>query len=135
KFRSWLMNDQAIGHKWLPGATGQFALTGPLRRPGGEHDLNFRGPTADGDIIVKAMRPHADASLVERQCAGIAFARAADPGLPLPQILPFPDGRLWQVVDDDRGQSRLVWVQRALPGIAMGELGPQSPILLSQLGE
>jgi 4-aminobutyrate aminotransferase-like enzyme/Ser/Thr protein kinase RdoA (MazF antagonist) len=129
------MNDQAMGHEWLPGATGQFAPTGPLRRLGGEHDLNFRGPTADGDIIVKAMRPQADASLVERQCAAIAFARTADPGLPLPQILPFPDGRLWQMVDDERGQPRLVWVQRALPGIAMGELGPQSPVLLSQLGE
>lgn len=122
-------------HEWLLAAAKQFAVAGPLVQLGGEHDLNFRGPTADGDIIVKAMRPQADASLVERQCAAIAFARAADPALPLPRILPFPDGRLWQMVDDHRRQPRLVWVQRALPGIAMGELGPQSTVLLSEVGE
>lgn len=128
------MDGQGAGQDWLLGVLEQFGVRGPLGRLGGEHDLNFRAPAADGDVIVKAMRPGSDAAFVERQCKAIAFARAADPDLPLPQVLALSDGRLWLEAIDENGQSRIVWVQKALEGVAMGEGGPQQPAVLTELG-
>jgi Ser/Thr protein kinase RdoA (MazF antagonist) len=119
---------------WLRGVAAQFGITGGLQRLGGECDLNFRGRTAQGEVIVKAMHPQADPALVERQCAAIGHALAADPALPLPRLLPAGDGRFWQTIADEQGRPRLVWVQRALDGIPMGEAGPQPPAFLSELG-
>ncbi len=128
------MNGLGADQDWLLGVLGQFGVVGPLRRLGGEHDLNFRAATDEGDVIVKAMRPGSDAAFVERQCKAIAFARASDPDLPLPQVIALSDGRLWLDASDDAGQARIVWVQRALEGIAMGEAGPQQPAVLAELG-
>lgn len=119
---------------WLRGVAEQFGVRGPLRRLGGEYDLNFRGSTADGDVIVKAMRPQGEPALVEQQCAAISHALAADPGLPLPQLLPAEGLRFWQEVRDGEGRPRMVWVQRAFDGIPMGEAGPQPPAVLAELG-
>ncbi|MET3792248.1 aminotransferase class III-fold pyridoxal phosphate-dependent enzyme [Aquamicrobium terrae] len=128
------MDGQAMRHDWLLAVLKPLGIGGPLRQLGGEHDLNFRAATAEGDVIVKAMRQRGEPALVERQCAALAHASAADPGLPLPQVLAFPDGLPWQAVRDDEGQSRIVWVQRSLDGIAMGEAGPQQPAVLAELG-
>ncbi|CAM5539186.1 4-aminobutyrate aminotransferase-like enzyme/Ser/Thr protein kinase RdoA (MazF antagonist) [Aquamicrobium terrae] len=119
---------------WLSAIAGRFGIDGPLRQLGGEHDLNFRAAGRDGDIILKAMRRHGGSAFVERQCAAIAWARAADAGLPLPEVLPTADGRVWQYALDQCGHRRVVWAQRALQGIAMGEAGPQPLDLLFQLG-
>jgi Ser/Thr protein kinase RdoA (MazF antagonist) len=123
-----------MAESWLREIVGQFGIAGGLRRLGGECDLNFRGRTAEGDVIVKAMRPQCEPALVERQCAAIAHALAVDPGLPLPRLLPAADGRCWQTVADAQGSPRLVWVQRALAGVPMGEAGPQPPAVLSAFG-
>ncbi|WP_449256454.1 aminotransferase class III-fold pyridoxal phosphate-dependent enzyme [Bosea sp. (in: a-proteobacteria)] len=119
---------------WLREVAEQFGVRGPLRRLGGEYDLNFRGETAEGDVIVKAMRPRGEAALVEQQCAAIRHALAADPALPLPCLLPAEEVRVWREVTDEAGHRRMVWVQRAFTGIPMGEAGPQSPAFLSELG-
>ncbi|MGO4406810.1 hypothetical protein AB4Z10_21425, partial [Bosea sp. RAF48] len=121
-------------HVWLRGVAEQFGIDGGLRQLGGEYDLNFRGRTGDGDVIVKAMRPQGEPALVEQQCAAISHALAADPTLPLPRLLPTEGNRFWQNVADAEGQQRMVWVQRAFQGIPMGEAGPQPPAVLSELG-
>ncbi len=119
---------------WLREVAEQFGVRGALRRLGGEYDLNFRGETAEGDVIVKAMRPQGEPALVEQQCAAIRHALAADPALPLPRLLPAGEARLWREATDEAGQRRMVWAQRAFAGIPMGEAGPQSPAVLSELG-
>ncbi|MGO4406615.1 hypothetical protein AB4Z10_20420 [Bosea sp. RAF48] len=119
---------------WLGGVCAQFGIVGDLSRVGGEYDLNFRGRTSEGDVIVKAMRPQGEPALVEQQCAAISHALAADPTLPLPRLLPAEGKRFWQNVADAEGQQRMVWVQRAFQGIPMGEAGPQPPAVLSELG-
>lgn len=124
-----------MDHGWLHEMVArQFGVTGPLRQLGGEHDLNFRASSAGGDVIVKAMRRNGDIALVENQCSAIAWALRSDPDLPLPHILPAPDGRLWQPLADDGGHPRVVWVQRAFEGIPMGDAGPQRLETLSALG-
>ena len=128
------MDRRDMEHEWLLEVVRPLGIYGPLRQLGGEHDLNFRAAAGKGDVIVKAMRPDGEVALVERQCAAIAHALARDPGLPLPQVLPFADGRLWQAATDGEGNRRIVWVQRALPGIAMGAAGPQPPMVLAELG-
>lgn len=119
---------------WLRGVAEQFGVQGALRQLGGEYDLNFRGKTAEGDVIVKAMRPLGEPALVDQQCAAISHALAADPALPLPQLLPAEGAKFWREVRDGAGQARMVWVQRAFDGIPMGEAGPQPPVVLSELG-
>ena len=52
-------------HVWLRGVAEQFGIAGGLRQLGGEYDLNFRGRTSEGDVIVKAMRPQGEPALVD----------------------------------------------------------------------
>ena len=110
-------------HDWLRDIANDFGVVGALRQLGGEYDLNFRGRTAQGDVIVKAMRPSGEPALVDQQCAAISHALAADPTLPLPRLLPAEGKRFWQNVADTEGRQRMVWVQRAFEGIPMGEIG------------
>ena len=115
---------------WMGQVAGRFGLLGGLERLGGECDLNFRGRDAAGPVIVKAMRPGCDPAYVAMQIAALTHAAAADPGLPLPGVKGDP-----AEVTDDTGAARLVWVQRALPGLPLGAAPPQSLALLRDLGE
>lgn len=114
---------------WLGHVARHFGLTGEPQRLGGEYDLNFRGRDAAGPIILKVMRPGCDPAYVAMQTGAIRHAAAADPDLPLPEV----QGEPISVVDD-QGKARIAWVQRALPGVALGSLPPQPIAVLRDLG-
>jgi 4-aminobutyrate aminotransferase-like enzyme/Ser/Thr protein kinase RdoA (MazF antagonist) len=116
---------------WLDQALGGWGLVGALERLGGERDLNLRGRTAAGPVIVKAMHPGCDPACVAMQMAALRHAAARDPGLPLPVVLGEP---VTVTVADDTGAMRIVWQQSALPGVPMGAAPPQSLALLRELG-
>lgn len=123
-----------MNHHWLRAVAEQFGVTGPLTRLGGEYDLNFRTATQQGDVIIKAMRPHCDVSFVTKQCEAIAWASRADPTLPLPRIVETATKDTILTAADEDGCERLVWAQAAHDGIPMGEAGPQPLEVLEELG-
>jgi len=115
--------------KFLTRISAHFGLGDTFTPLGGECDFNFLGQDTKSSVIVKIMREGCASSFVEMQIAAIAHALKNDPQLPLPEIIGTP--LTWF---DERGNSRIIWLQRALEGKPMGDMAPQSPIFLEQLG-
>jgi len=116
-------------NEFLARIAAHFGLVGSAHALGGECDLNFLLQDVQGPVIVKIMRVGCDLDFVEMQIAAIAHARNIDPALPLPEIIAKPV--IW---NDAMGRERIVWLQRALAGKPMGDMAPQSPVLLEELG-
>lgn len=114
---------------WLANIAGRFGLAPEMERLGGEYDLNFRAADAKSPVILKVMRPRCNRAYVDMQIDAIRHALAADPDLPLPEVLGSP-----VVGTDDAGRERIAWMQRALPGKPLGACPPQSLALLETLG-
>lgn len=120
---------------WRGQLEAHYGIFATIERLDGEYDLNFRARRPTGDVILKVMRPGCDPALVAMQCQALDWMHAADPTLPLPKLIPAKDGAAFIAVQDAEARERLVWVQEALPGIALGKAGPQRPEILSQLGQ
>jgi 4-aminobutyrate aminotransferase-like enzyme/Ser/Thr protein kinase RdoA (MazF antagonist) len=114
---------------WLERIAARFNLTGGLERLGGEYDLNLRGTDDAGPVIVKAMRPGCCPAYVAMQIAALRHAAAADPCLPLPRV----KGDTVEMPDDS-GETRIVWMQTAMPGVPLGASPSQSLDILRDLG-
>lgn len=123
------MNDD-----WLGMIAERLGITGTMEQLGGEFDLNVRGGTADGDVIVKVMRSGCTPDFVHMQIAAIRHAAAADGSLPLPEVLSVPGADGTFAAADETGERRIVWTQRALPGTPLGALPPPSLDVLAELG-
>lgn len=66
--------------------------------------------------IIKVAHPLDDAGVLDLQCAALAWAAAADPGLPLPHVVPDLEGALLRTVAGADGEPRLARVLDYLPG-------------------
>jgi hydroxylysine kinase len=87
------------------------------RRLDTERDDTVLLTTADGvRRIIKVAHPLDDAGVLDLQCAALAWAAAADPGLPLPHVVPDRDGALLRTVEGADGEPRLARVLDYLPG-------------------
>jgi len=115
--------------EFLARLAAHFGLTGIFQPLGGEYDLNFLAQDANGAVIVKIMRTECEPSFIAMQIAAMAHALKNDPQLPLPPIIAAP-----LIEPDAQGNPRIIWLQRALTGNPMGDMSPQSPALLEQLG-
>jgi 4-aminobutyrate aminotransferase-like enzyme/Ser/Thr protein kinase RdoA (MazF antagonist) len=123
-----------VSEDWSGKLGVQYGLCGPLARLDGEYDLNFCGQDSAGDLVIKVMRQGCDPALVDLQIKALAALRDGDPDLPVPDLVPAQDGSLLSRFREASGAERLIWAQRALPGIAYAKAGPQSPDLLAELG-
>jgi len=66
--------------------------------------------------ILKVAHPLDDPGVLDLQCAALAWAAAADPGLPLPHVVPDVDGALLRHVVGAGGEPRLARLLDYLPG-------------------
>jgi len=115
--------------EFLGNIAAHFCLTGGFTELGGEYDLNFLSQDEQGPVIVKIMRAGCAPDFVEMQIAAIAHALKQDPELPLPEIIAEP--LIWP---DQRGEKRIIWLQRALHGKPMGDIAPRNLKFFKQLG-
>jgi Ser/Thr protein kinase RdoA (MazF antagonist) len=99
-----------------------------LTRLDTERDDTFRAETPDGVVILKIAHPNDPPALIDLQSRAMEHARAADPGIPLQQVVRTRDDALAADVDG-RTARVLTW----LDGDVMPDL-QQSPALLHDAG-
>lgn len=94
-----------------------WGLEGALHPLGGERDRNFRlDREAAAPLLVKLAHPDEDPAITEFQNAALLHLEAADPDLPVPRVLPTPDGRRATSHPAADGRSCLLRVLTFLPG-------------------
>ncbi|NUH66812.1 aminotransferase class III-fold pyridoxal phosphate-dependent enzyme [Sulfitobacter sp. S0837] len=120
---------------WSKVLAEHWGIEADLHRLDGEYDLNFRATGRDGaGYVLKVMRAGCDAGLIDMQTAALAHVAEAAPDLPMPRVILSRSGD--QVVEaaDDAGETRLVWLQEALPGVCYAKFSPHTPALINELG-
>ena len=78
-------------------------INGNFTRLDGEYDLNFR---IDSGYILKVMRAGCDSGLVDLQCRALEHLH----GLPLPPVVPSKNGRPFEILKDETGVERILWI-------------------------
>ncbi len=101
---------------------------GELTRLETERDDTFRVAIDGGDLILKIAHPNDPPELIDLQSRAMEHAHAADPGIPLQQVVRTRDDALAAEVDG-RTARVLTW----LDGEPMLD-SPQSPALLHEAG-
>lgn len=123
------MNDDALAAPFRrldDPAVAALALDGwgieavDHRRLDTERDDTVLLTAADGlRRIVKVAHPLDDPGVLDLQCSALAWAAGADPGLPLPHVVPDRDGALLRTVAGADGEPRLARVLGYLPGTVL----------------
>lgn len=93
-----------------------WGLSGELTPLHGERDRNFRVDGPHGRLLIKVHHPADDAGVLELQAAALAHVRRADPGLPVPQVVPTGSGESWVEVAGRDGRTSRARVMTWLDG-------------------
>ena len=128
---SWLSANRETLHTLLGSAYG---IAGTLHPLAGEYDLNLRVASGEQQHLLKVMRRDCDAALVDMQCRALETLAVRLPDLPSPRLIRTRAGTAVTTFVDDAGCERLAWLLTFLPGRVMGEIRPQTPVLLAQIG-
>ncbi len=120
--------DPTLDH-WQTALARHWPVAGPLQRLHGEYDLNL----ADETYVYKVMRPGLGEADIAPQVAAHEHARAA--GVLVPSPIRSASGALTQVIEDETGEPRTVWVLNRLPGVPLASLRPWTPRLAGSIGE
>jgi len=84
-----------------------------LERLDTERDDTFRFDADGAPYVLKVAHPSDDHAVIDLQLAALAHAAAADPGLPLQQVVPARDGSRW-VVAGGRAARVFQWMEGTL---------------------
>jgi hydroxylysine kinase len=112
-----------------------FGLRGELTRLPGEADDNFLLAAVGGArYVVKFAHQLADPRFVDLQVRALRHVEVADPGLPVPRVVPTTGGQLRAVVEQGPLRGRLVHVLSYLDGTLLRSV-PASADLRRTLGQ
>jgi len=76
-----------------------YALSGAIRRLGSERDENFHILANDGsEFLLKLANASEERAVTEFQTNALLYVARADPGLPVPHLVPDADGQVSQLV-------------------------------------
>ena len=93
-----------------------YGLAGELTRLPGEADDNFLLASGGQRYVVKFAHLRADPAVVGVQVRVLRHIESAEPGLPVPRVVPAGGGRPWAVVADGPLRGRVVHVLTYLDG-------------------
>ncbi|MEJ2604813.1 MAG: aminotransferase class III-fold pyridoxal phosphate-dependent enzyme [Gammaproteobacteria bacterium] len=111
----------------------RFGLGVEASRLASERDQNFRLVADDGrEFVLKISNPAEAPEVLDFQAQALDHVARTAPGLPVPRIVPGPDGDLLQAMDLSEGRclARLV---SYLPGVPVSDVSP-TPALRQDLG-
>lgn len=103
----------------------QYGREGELVELHGERDLNFRVDAGTERYLLKIHNPADTLDVVEMRTGALAHIRRADPGIPVPAVLPTLGGEAAVAVTGRDGRSSVVQLFSFLEGRHAGrdELG------------
>jgi 4-aminobutyrate aminotransferase-like enzyme/Ser/Thr protein kinase RdoA (MazF antagonist) len=101
----------------------------------GEYDDNFHVTTREGRaFVLKVMHPAREPSFIDLQGKAMAHLAENAPQLPLPRLLPNPQGEPFSETTRADGSRRLVWLLSFLEGTVLAKVRPHAFELLRDLG-
>jgi Ser/Thr protein kinase RdoA (MazF antagonist) len=100
-------------------ARSRYGIEGLVEPLSSERDQNFRLRGRSGDHVLKISHPAEAPEVVALQTDLLAHLAAADPGLPIPSLMPAIDGRAWTPVALANGDIRIVRLLTFLPGVLL----------------
>lgn len=101
-------------------AAEHYGLEVTAHRLDSERDQNFRLTAPDGrDYVLKIANPAEERAMTNLQTGALLHLAAADPGLPIPRILPAQNGAHELAVAFDDDSTRMVRLLSYMDGIPM----------------
>ena len=94
-----------------------YGVEGEVRALGGERDLNFHVAAENGEFIFKISNAADGEDVVGLQVDVLRHIRQRDPSLPVPEVLPGPDGLAMHRVTTASGSSHILRLVSYLPGV------------------
>ncbi|MCZ4268759.1 aminotransferase class III-fold pyridoxal phosphate-dependent enzyme [Rhodobacteraceae bacterium G21628-S1] len=120
---------------WASALEQHWGIRAKLKRLDGEYDLNFLAETPEGSgYVIKAMRPGCEDWLVDLQIQTLDHIAKANLSLPCPAVVAALSGEKILHLQDDAGETRLVWVIERLPGQCYAHAAPKTEQLIAEVG-
>jgi 4-aminobutyrate aminotransferase-like enzyme/Ser/Thr protein kinase RdoA (MazF antagonist) len=111
-----------------------YGIGGTIAPLAGEHDLNYRITTGEGDYVLKIAPAGAQAAALELSIAALAHLERAATALPVPKVRPARNGKLLEEAVTPWGERRLVRLLSWLPGRVWAESGLRDGAARAELG-
>jgi Ser/Thr protein kinase RdoA (MazF antagonist) len=103
-------------------ALERWGIAGRAKALTGERDRNFHLRAEDGsEFVLKFANPVEDAAVTDMQVQALRHIARVDPDLPVPRVVPLPDGSLEAPVPHETGGIQRVRLLTWLPGVALAE--------------
>lgn len=100
-----------------------FGVRGEVVRLSAEKDANFRiMPETGPPVLLKITNAAEDRGVTEMQTAALLHLAEADPGLPVPHVLPARDGSASQIVTLSDGSAHVTRLLSFLDGTTLSSL-------------
>ncbi|NKX39517.1 peptidase M23, partial [Rhodobacteraceae bacterium R_SAG5] len=120
---------------WASALEQHWGIRAKLKRLDGEYDLNFLAETPEGSgYVIKAMRPGCEDWLVDLQIQTLDHIAKANLSLPCPAVVAALSGEKMLHLQDDAGETRLVWVIERLLGQCYAHAAPKTEQLIAEVG-
>ena len=101
-------------------AAERWGITASARALTGERDRNFHMRADDGrEFVLKFANPAEAPAVTDMQIAALRRIQAADADLPVPRIVPLPDGAMETPVPHETGGVQRVRLLSWLPGVPL----------------
>ena len=112
-----------------------WGINGTLSPLNGEYDLNFElKEEQSSSFIVKVMRIDCKVSFLEMQIKALKEIDRSAFAVPVPVVISSQDKKDFEIIADENGNKRLVWVLAKLEGTIFSQFTPKSEYLLYDLG-
>ena len=111
----------------------EYGITGKLDELDSERDLNFRVSVPEGGRYLLKFSNHEEPrENIEFEIAALKHIEGVDPDLPVPRIIPAPDGELFRVVVAANGREHDIRLLSFLPGTVLSEVDRTELLVFNQ---
>ncbi len=120
---------------WARALQSAWGIQGDLTQLDGEYDLNFMVNAPDGvGYVLKVMRVECDPQFIEMQVQAMEHIRRLAPSVRVPAVIPTIKGAYWTTVEDNQGNTRILWLIERCGGLPYANVEPKTETIIAKIG-
>ena len=121
---------------WMELIPKFWKISGNYKKLNSEFDLNIEvSDQKDQKFIIKIMRYPCDKEFLEGQIEFLKFIEKSDTFFPIPKIYNSIKGNDFEILKDEKGNERYVWIVRKIEGELFSDFKPKTNELMLDLGK
>ena len=121
---------------WMELTPKFWKISGNYKKLNSEFDLNIEvSDQKDQKFIIKIMRYPCDKEFLEGQIEFLKFIEKSDTFFPIPKIYNSIKGNDFEILKDEKGNERYVWIVRKIEGELFSDFKPKTNELMLDLGK